>query len=81
MHDYGTGLDMKTFKVTANFDIDGVKAGENLASRFKTTSTGVWEMRPTAPPDAVSHGKMRVEIRDRQGNSTRIERTFSLSKK
>src|SRR5262249_51163648 len=36
MYDYGTGLDMATFKVTADFAVDNVQAAENLASRFKS---------------------------------------------
>jgi len=32
MHDYDSGLDMKTFRVIADFELDGVPAGQNLAS-------------------------------------------------
>src|SRR5262249_11367034 len=34
MHDYDTGLDMNSFEVTADFALDGVAAGQNLASKF-----------------------------------------------
>jgi hypothetical protein len=27
MHDYNTGLDLKRFQVTADFEVDGVKPG------------------------------------------------------
>jgi hypothetical protein len=43
MHDYGTGLNMESFQVTADFAIDGVAAGENLASKFTHKGEGVWE--------------------------------------
>ena len=35
MHDYGTGLDLSSFEVVADFAVDGVPAGENLAAKFK----------------------------------------------
>jgi hypothetical protein len=80
MHDYGTGLDMPTFKVTADFAVDGVKAGDNLASRFKSIAPGIWEMRLANPPASLPRGRIDVEVRDRQGNTARIERTFSVKK-
>jgi hypothetical protein len=81
MHDYGTGLDMATFKVTADFDVDGVKAGENLGPKFKLIAANVWELRLSNPPGSLAHAKLHVEVRDRQGNTARLERTFSLSAK
>ena len=79
MHDYGTGLDMATFKVTADFAVDGVKAGENLAPRFKSVAPGVWELRLTNPPASVANARLQVEVRDHQGNTARIVRTFALT--
>src|ERR1043165_5380880 len=81
MHDYGTGLDMPTFKVTADFAVDGVKAGENLGTRFKSIAPGVWELRLADPPKSLAHAKLQVEVRDRQGNTARIDRVFSVSAK
>ena len=80
MHDYDTGLDMKSFSVTADFPIDGVKPGENLASKFKTASQGVWEYRLTQPVTTLPTGVLTVSVRDRQGNVTRIVRTISVQK-
>jgi hypothetical protein len=81
MHDYGTGLDMKSFTVTADFAIDGAKPGENLAAKFKNASQGVWEYRLTPPVTALERGVLTVAVRDRQGNWTRIVRTISVGKK
>ena len=39
MHDYG-GLDLDSFRVTADFPLDGVAAGQNLAASFAPTSPG-----------------------------------------
>jgi hypothetical protein len=81
MTDYYSGLDMKSFTVSADFAIDGIKAGENLTSRFKTASQGVWEYRLTQPLTKLERGVLTVSVRDRQGNVTRIERTVSIGKK
>jgi hypothetical protein len=81
MHDYGSGLDMATFKVTANFPVNGVKAGENLAPRFKDMGAGIWELRLTDAPATLTSAQVLVEVRDRQGNTARVERVFSLAAK
>ncbi|HTN74784.1 MAG TPA: hypothetical protein VL096_06035, partial [Pirellulaceae bacterium] len=44
MADYGTGLWEQTFKVTADFEINGHAAGENLAKQFQKSSPGVWTL-------------------------------------
>lgn len=76
LHDYGSGLDLATFKVTVDFELDGRKAGENLAPQFKSTGSGIWELRPSNLPGALPASKLHVEVRDRQGNVTRLERSF-----
>jgi hypothetical protein len=79
MHDVGTGLDTSSFQVTADFPVDGVEAGKNLASRFTTKSQGVWELRLDKPITALPRGSVTVSVKDRQGNITTIERTFSVA--
>jgi len=81
MHDYDSGLDMAGFRVVADVELDGVKAGQNLAAKFVAKSQGVWEMKLTTPIAALRQGKIEVSIADRQGNVTRIERTFSVTGK
>jgi hypothetical protein len=80
MYDYGTGLDLESFQVMADFALDGAAAGENLAKRFKAKSPGVWELPLKAGVELAS-GKLTVSVKDRQGNTTRIERTFSVGSK
>lgn len=77
MHDYDTGLDMSTFQVSASFPIDGLSPGENLASRFRAVSDGVWELELKSPLTKLAAGELTVSITDRQGNASRIVRTFS----
>src|SRR5207249_4417836 len=45
MHDYGTGLDPDSFRVVADFAVDGVAAGQDLAPRFRPLTPGVRELR------------------------------------
>jgi hypothetical protein len=79
MHDYYSGLDMDSFRVVADFPLDGAAAGEDLAHKFKPKSPGVWELALAKPVAGLSRGKLTVSVRDRQGNTTRIERTFSAA--
>jgi hypothetical protein len=80
MHDYYTGLDMDSFEVSADFSVDGVAAGTNLAAKFKPRADGVWEFALATPLANLPRGKLTVLVKDRQGNTTRIERTFSAGK-
>jgi hypothetical protein len=77
MHDYYTGLDMDSFTVVADFDIDGTPAGTNLASKFKGKTQGVWELKLVKSITDLEKGKLTVAIKDRAGNIARIERTIS----
>jgi hypothetical protein len=78
MHDYDTGLDLDSFTVVADFPIDGVPPGENLASKLKPLGDQRWELKLTRPLASLPRGQLTVSVKDRQGNTTRIERTFSV---
>jgi hypothetical protein len=78
MHDYYTGLDAESFTVTADFAIDGIAAGENLASKFAAREDGVWEWKFTKPIAELPQGVLTVSVKDREGNVSRIERTFQI---
>jgi hypothetical protein len=78
MHDYYTGLDMDSFQVIADFPLDSAAAGEDLAPKFKPKSEGVWELALTKALANLPKGKLTVSVKDRQGNISRIERTFSV---
>src|SRR5262249_37844823 len=68
MHDYYSGLDEKSLDVRADFVVDGIAAGQNLASRFRPVSQGVWELRLAQPIRTLDRGNLVVSVRDRQGN-------------
>jgi len=76
MTDAYTGLDLSTFDVRADSAVDGVSAGENLADRFKPAGAGIWELRLAAPPRVPGRAKLTVSVKDKQGNVSRVERTF-----
>src|SRR5262249_2084511 len=79
MHDHYSGLDMASFQVLADFAVDGVPAGQNLAAKFKATTQGVWELPLASPIAALSRGKLIVSVKDCKGNETRMERTFAVA--
>jgi hypothetical protein len=79
MHDYGTGLDLNTFEVVADFSLAGARPGENFAPRFQSKGDGVWELKLTPPVTDLAKGKLTVSVKDRQGNVSRIERAFAVA--
>lgn len=79
MHDYESGLDPKTFKVWADFPIANLAPGTNISPKFKQVSQGVWELRLPTPMTELKKGNLIVSVADRQGNVTRIDRTFSVT--
>jgi hypothetical protein len=78
MHDYYSGLDMSSFRVVADFPLDGMAAGRNLAAKFQAKALGVWELKLARPLRKLPKGKLTVSVKDRQGNRTRIERTIAV---
>jgi hypothetical protein len=78
MYDYDTGLDLNSLTVTADFPLAGVAPGDNLASKLKPKSEGVWELTLTEPLRDLPRGKLIVSVKDRQGNLSHVERTFTV---
>ena len=73
-----TGLDLASFHVSADFPIDGIATGENLASKFTPLPGSRWELKLARPITELIQGTLTVSIRDRQGNTSRIDRKFSI---
>jgi mono/diheme cytochrome c family protein len=80
LHDTGSGLDLASFSVTADFAIDGAAAGTELAARFKEVSPGVREYQFAKPVAALAKGTLTVCVKDKQGNVTRTERAIRVGK-
>lgn len=81
MHDCGTGLAPENLVVTADFAFNGTPAGENLAPKFAPLSPDVWELKLKEPIKTAPRGTLVVSVKDRQGNTTRIERTFMIGER
>jgi hypothetical protein len=80
MHDYNTGLDMDSLQVIADFAVDGVPAGQNLAPKLHALPDGRWELKLGSPVTDLRTAMLIVAVKDRQGNVARIERAFSVGK-
>ena len=78
--DYYSGIDPESLRVVADFDVDGVPAGGNLAGRFKPLTPGVQELRLSKPVSGLERGRLTVSVRDRQGNVSTIDRVFSAGR-
>jgi hypothetical protein len=76
--DAASGLDLSSLSVIADFDIDGQAAGRELASHFRQTSPGVWELQLQKPIATLARGTLAVQVADHDRNVSRIERTFSI---
>jgi len=76
--DYYSGLDMDTLHVTADFTVNRTPAGEDLGSQFQPIGAGVFELKLNQPVTSPGERSISVSIKDRQGNTTRIDRTFSV---
>jgi hypothetical protein len=79
-HDLYSGIDAESFEVTASFPINDAAAGVNLASRLRRKSSGVWELKLNKPIESIAKAELVVSIKDREGNTSRIERTFSIGR-
>ena len=78
MYDYYSGLVNDSFEVMADFEVAGAAPGINLASKFRLASPGVWSLDLEQPIVQLKRSTLRVRVRDRQGNWTDVERTFSV---
>ena len=78
MHDYYSDIDWVSFRVTADFAVDGLGPGTDLGVMFNDKGDGVWELKLVQPIERLPRGKLVVAVKDRQGNVTRIEREFSV---
>jgi hypothetical protein len=81
MHDYESGLDLSSLEVKANFAVNGVESGSNLASQFKQKAPGVWELTLAKPLTSLADGQVTVAIKDKQGNVSEVERKFSAGQR
>ena len=55
-----TGIDAASFSVVADFAIDGVAAGQELAKKFKPLGPGTWELKLAKPVTELAKGTLKV---------------------
>ncbi len=79
MTDYYSGLDLDSFSVTADFDVNGTPAGQNLAAQFREINEGVYELKIAPSIDLSGESSISVSVKDRQGNVARIDRVVSAT--
>ncbi|MGY8769132.1 MAG: HzsA-related protein [Pirellulales bacterium] len=77
--DYYSGLDMNSFTVTADFEVNSILPGVNLASEFHSKGNGVYELKLKNPLVSLNEKTLNISIKDQQGNISQIERTFKTS--
>lgn len=78
MADIDTGLQPESFSVTADFEVNGIKPGANLAEQFEPQSPGVWELKLPEPVTRLARGQLTITVKDKQGNESRIVRSFAV---
>ncbi len=80
MHDVYSGLDNDSFDVTASFAVNGAEPETNLADKFAMKSDGVWELKLGSPIDSLAEATLVVTVKDHEGNTTTVRRTFSVGR-
>jgi hypothetical protein len=77
MHDYLSGIDPDSFSVTADFSVNGIAAGDDLAAGFRRLGVGIYELKldhVTEPGEK----SLLISVKDHQGNDSLIKRTFTI---
>jgi hypothetical protein len=77
-YDYYSGLDVQSLSVKANFDLNGTRAGTELAPLFAQTGDHIWTLPVNPAITNLRRGELTVSIKDKQGNITKIVRSFSV---
>jgi len=81
LHDFGSGIDDTSLQVIADFEVAGIPPGKDLSARFVSDSPGVMKLTLDRPLPVMPRAKITIAVRDRQGNESRIVRTFSVAKR
>jgi hypothetical protein len=79
LYDNYSGLNRQSLSVTANFVVNGKAAGSELAGDFRDTGNAVWTLSLATPITNLPTGKLNVRVNDLAGNTSVIERSFSVN--
>ncbi|MBO1322336.1 HzsA-related protein [Acanthopleuribacter pedis] len=77
--DYYSGLADGGFTVTADFAVNGIPAGTDLADQFVQSGDHIWTLRLQQPLLELASGNLTVTARDQAGNITTVKRRFQVT--
>ncbi len=72
-----TGVDLATLSVKADFVVNGRPAGAELEDLAVEIGDGIYQIPLGSPLPPLFGRTLSVEVRDGQGNTTRVDRKFS----
>ena len=76
--DANSGLEPGSLSLVADVPLAGRAAGQDLADLLVPLGDGRYELALVQPVDEVDDAHLLVEVADRQGNVTRVDRRFSV---
>lgn len=76
--DYYSGLERHSLSVKVNFSLNGNTAGTELAPFFTQTEDHIWTLPIRSAITRLDDGVITVSIKDKQGNLTKVVRSFSI---
>ncbi len=76
--DYYSGLNRESYSIVADFEVNGHAAGEELASLFSESGDHIWTLSLQPAITSLQRGTLTVSVEDHRGNSTTVQRTFSI---
>jgi len=78
MADAMSGLNPDSLSIQADIAINGRAAGTELASLARPVADGVWAVKLRPALANVPAATVRVSVKDKQGNITRVAQKFSV---
>jgi hypothetical protein len=75
--DANSGLDAASLSLRADFVVEGRAPGNELADLLQESSQGIWTLLLSEPLPRLSAARLDAEVRDQQGNVTRVAVSFS----
>lgn len=76
--DANSGIEEGSLSLVADFPVAGRAAGQELADLLLPLGDGVHELTLLEPVAALDEGHLLVQVADRQGNWTRVDRRFRI---
>jgi hypothetical protein len=76
--DADSGIDLSTLSVHADFAVNGLAPGTELAALAQPSGDSIWSIALLPPITDAWNRHLMVEVRDNQGNVMRVNRAFSV---